>query len=83
MVADLGASEHFTAEFLDERENWSRIEQAQILCSEVCRLSNGQSMRALRVQFCTFPRRDFSSYPAVKHSCVSANMLTKQAKSSL
>ena len=35
MVAALGASESFTADFLDERENWSKIEQAQILCSEV------------------------------------------------
>ncbi|CAF3842624.1 unnamed protein product [Rotaria sordida] len=34
MVASLGASEAFTADFLDEKENWAVIEQAQILCSE-------------------------------------------------
>ncbi|CAF2879917.1 unnamed protein product [Rotaria sp. Silwood2] len=34
MVASLGASEAFTADFLDERDNWGVIEQAQIFCSE-------------------------------------------------
>ena len=35
MVAGVGASEAFTAQFLDDTENWSIIEQAQIYCSEV------------------------------------------------
>lgn len=35
MVAGVGASEAFTAQFLDDPENWSIIEQAQIFCSEV------------------------------------------------
>jgi hypothetical protein len=35
MVASQGASEAFTADFLDDRENWAIIEQAQIYCSEV------------------------------------------------
>lgn len=35
MVASQGASEAFTAQFLDDPENWSIIEQAQIFCSEV------------------------------------------------
>jgi hypothetical protein len=38
MVASLGASECFTAQFLDEKENWAKIEQAQIFCSEVNRI---------------------------------------------
>jgi hypothetical protein len=35
MVATLGASEAFGADFLDNPENWTKIEQAQIYCSEV------------------------------------------------
>jgi hypothetical protein len=35
MVASQGASEAFTADFLDDSENWAKIEQAQIYCSEV------------------------------------------------
>jgi len=35
MVASQGASEAFTADFLDDPENWAKIEQAQIYCSEV------------------------------------------------
>ena len=35
MVASLGASEAFTAHFLDDPENWAKIEEAQIYCSEV------------------------------------------------
>ncbi len=35
MVASQGASEAFTASFLDDPENWGKIEQAQIFCSEV------------------------------------------------
>jgi hypothetical protein len=46
MVAALGASESFTANFLDERENWSKIEQAQILCSEV---SDGSRNRTILI----------------------------------
>ncbi|CAM4848514.1 unnamed protein product [Rotaria magnacalcarata] len=34
MVASQGASEGFTADFLDDAENWLKVEQAQILCSE-------------------------------------------------
>lgn len=35
MVASLGASEAFSANFLDEKENWAKVEQAQLICSEV------------------------------------------------
>jgi len=35
MVASQGASEAFTATFLDDPQNWSIVEQAQIFCSEV------------------------------------------------
>ena len=35
MVASQGASEAFTADFIDDAENWSIIEKAQIYCSEV------------------------------------------------
>jgi hypothetical protein len=35
MVASQGASEAFTADFLEDPENWTKIEQAQIYCSEV------------------------------------------------
>lgn len=39
MVASQGASEGFTADFLDDPENWSKIEQAQFFCSEVNKFS--------------------------------------------
>jgi len=35
MVASLGASEAFSADFLEDPENWAMVEQAQIYCSEV------------------------------------------------
>lgn len=35
MIASQGASEAFSADFLDEPENWAMVEQAQIFCSEV------------------------------------------------
>lgn len=40
MVASQGASEAFSADFLDDPENWAKIEQAQIYCSEVKNLRN-------------------------------------------
>ncbi len=39
MVATQGASEAFTADFLDDPENWTKVEQAQIYCSEVKTIS--------------------------------------------
>ncbi len=35
MVASQGASGGFTVDFLEDPENWTKIEQAQIYCSEV------------------------------------------------
>lgn len=35
MVASLGAAEAFTHNYLQQKENWSHVEKATILCSEV------------------------------------------------
>ena len=77
MVASQGASEAFTAQFLDDPENWSIIEQAQIFCSEVI-FNSIESIYSYSMNL-----RGFFLFHVVKHLCVFVNMLLKVEKSLL